>query len=304
MSQLPSPAKAVVVPLFVLPKQTIFPFEECTLDARTGANISLVGSLLSVGSQAAGSSVSFTPQIAIATTCDAGVATLAVPEPAGSVTRWVGGALRASLRCVSACHVLRLAVEDDAYDMSRWSFDRGYELFLVMPFSDIPSPSLTTEKWFPVMGLGQPAKAREGIRRTRYSLRQKRSRRQSLRTSVFPGISWQTWMRSFNEKSVLAQIRSLAASVDTVQKLLNIDDSLTRTTPEDKGSPAEWSFWFAAALSDSLSLDEQTELLSERVPILRLRKVLQLFHSALNADESKLGRGSKRQAGSARDSDD
>lgn len=270
----------LLAPVFVLPEQIVFPHERLTLDARTAANISLFASVCASVRPLPNGDHSPPAQFAIATHADAPCGTVATLDvTCGVAPSWVGGAYRIKARCLRRYRFLRFASDRDRAASHQWSSERGYMLCVVRCFDDTPSPRLNRDECFPRIGgcprRAAPAREIEGPgARTRSRARQSRRGREPIRTSLV-GLPPRIW-RAYDEVHVLAQIRSLAATAHGVRKM-QFDVNMMDVAPRDCDSPALWSFWFAAALCESMSLETQRRLLEETCPILRLRLIYRVF---------------------------
>lgn len=271
-----------VLPIFVLPGQVVFPHERVTLDARTGANISLFAALLSRSSSVPAENARKSTWFAITPSFDSRVGTVATVDVDAPKPNWVGGALRLHAVAMFPYELLRVLEPEDEHgdsDLDSWRLDRGFRLCHARRRYDFVSPQVSFD-CFPSLGLARSARAGSSLSkgscvRTRSRSRLITKRCSSVVRSSLVAISARSWA-AFDETALLKRLRTVATYHE---RFLRLDEHLLASIPKGCDTPAKWSYWFAAALSEHTSEAQQIELLEERIPALRLRHLLQICDS-------------------------
>jgi hypothetical protein len=278
----------------------VYPFERLTLDARTGANIALFAALCDRAAQSSEGDGTAYPNFAIASSDDAQIGTVANIDPTAPRPSWVGGAIRIHARSLYTFEVLRtLEAGDEAFESTPWCLHgRGYfSLCLARKLQDCCSPRVPPDCFPLICRASRSLKQNDFISTivTRRRARTKAKRiSMGVRSSLLD-ISARTWA-TYNEVAVLKRVRAAAAAPHGI-RLLELDEHLITSTPRDSDPPTRWSYWFGAALSGNTSKAQQLEILKERVPVLRLRIILDILQRATkvgkSARESRAGMGKR-----------
>lgn len=266
-----------VLPIFILPGQVVFPYERVTLDARTGANIALFATLQSRAFSEDAGTANKPALFAIARDLDSRIGTVAAIDVNAPKPSWVGSALRLRALSLFPYDLVDLIDPEDEHEetsLGSWPLYRGFLLCRVKKRCDWGSPHVPFNS-FPFIGSCARANVSLPSKRTRT-----RSRSRSIAKPISSGVrssllavSARSWA-AFDENALLKRLHTAAVSNE---RILQLDDHLMASTPRSSDTPAKWSYWFAAALSQRLSEAQQIELLEERIPALRLRILLGLY---------------------------
>lgn len=270
-----------VLPIFVLPGQVVFPHERVTLDARTGANISLFAALQSQSPSQDAENTQEPILFAIAPSLDSPVGIVAAVDTDAPKAGWIGGALRLHAVSMFPYELVHVFDPDEEHsELGSWRLDRGFRLCRVRRRYDLSSPHVPFDCFlslgsgiFGTPGVSISAKASRTRTRSKSKLITKRF--SFVVKSSLVDISARAWA-AFDETALLKRMRTVATSHE---RFMQLDEHLLRTVPKDCDTPAKWSYWFAAAMSGHMSEAQQIELLEERVPALRLRLLLRICDS-------------------------
>lgn len=283
-----------VLPMFVLPGQVVFPYERLTLDARTGANIALFAALHSRSSRRGPSIPNDAANFTISMDFNSPFGTVATIDVNKPKPSWVGGAFRLHAVCLFTYELTRVYTQENInVDLGPWCPDRGYSVCTARRRRDLASPHIPLNCFVlisksPFFPRHHGGKNSQTLTRSRAKQNARRLHK-GVRTSLID-ISASTWA-AYNETALLARVRAVAC---TREKMLNLDYHLLNSRPSDTDMPAQWSFWFAAALSGRMSEAEQVRLLRERIPALRLRQILSILQTSILGKRPRPGSHSIR----------
>lgn len=200
-------------------------------------------------------------------------------SPYGSVAvvcsypEWVGQALRMDGSIIGRYKFVRSAQATDLHS-SCLSLSRGFPICLAQRILDLPSPTLSVPRneCFPIVGRPSEWEVLPGVR-TRASLKRTNIKRLIRASSIaLPAAVW----ASFDENAIITQLRNLSSTLSGM-RLLDLDEHLLRSVPSVEDDPSKWGFWMAAAITSWVPLETQLGLLSETVPIRRLRRIKSLL---------------------------
>jgi hypothetical protein len=273
------------LPVFVLPGTVTFPFESLTIDMRTGANMAFAGMISDLDS---GRRPRAERSFCIAPRANAAFGTIAVIDDDMPRLVWAGSALRCHVNCVDRYRLVGALSDDEnntygacsVRDPLRWCVQNGFPVIAVRRYSDTSRPTLPSfvseQEAFPYYSPPKPRESSSFKVQTRSSSAPKEAKRFRLSTV---GIPYGVWLE-LQEDKLLQRIKVQAATPKGVS-MLAIDDNLLKTVPSNlrmsAATPARWSFWFASALDVKEAV--KTELLSETIPALRLKRILRLLQS-------------------------